>query len=133
MNGARIDCIADTSAVIGLARRDRKTTAIIGTKSFAITFVTLAELLLGVLKIEANKRPAAWARIREVLGEGQVFYASEKTPLIYASICHDLEQRGLRIPGNDMWIAAVALEGAVPLVARDEHFTRVKDLVFIPC
>ena len=56
MNG-RIDCIADTSAVIGLSRRDPKTIEALSNQNFAITFVTLAELSLGTLK--ASKPDAA--------------------------------------------------------------------------
>jgi predicted nucleic acid-binding protein len=50
MNGPRIDCIADTSAVVGLARRDPEAIQILSKRNFAITFVTLAELSLGILK-----------------------------------------------------------------------------------
>jgi predicted nucleic acid-binding protein len=46
----RIDFIADTSAIIGVLRRQTDVEEKIRGKKFAITFVTLAELSLGVLK-----------------------------------------------------------------------------------
>ena len=50
MSGGGIDFIADTSAIIGLLRRDGQVEQKVSGKTFAITFVTLAELSLGVLK-----------------------------------------------------------------------------------
>jgi predicted nucleic acid-binding protein len=58
---AKIDIIADTSAIVGLLRRDSVVEHAIGDKNFAITFVTLAELSLGVLKAA---RPADRALAR---------------------------------------------------------------------
>ena len=128
MSETMADCIADTSAIIGLSRHDPTAIAVIGQSNFAITYVTVAELALGIRK--ARKANAALRQIDRVLQGRQVFYPSELTPLIYAEVCHELEKEGIRIPSNDMWIAAVALENNLPLVARDEHFTRVKGLRF---
>jgi predicted nucleic acid-binding protein len=37
------------------------------------------------------------------------------------------------IPINDIWIAALAIETQVPLLARDAHFSRVTGLSVIEC
>ncbi len=50
------------------------------------------------------------------------------TARAYAQIASDLEKKGLRIPENDMWIAAIALECDLPLAARDAHFGRIEGL-----
>jgi tRNA(fMet)-specific endonuclease VapC len=131
MNGPRIDCIADTSAVVGLARRDPAAVEILSKRNFAITFVTLAELSLGILK--SAKPDAAWSRIQEVIRDRQIFRVSTLTPAIYARVYYDLEQRGIMIPINDIWIAALAIETGLPVVARDEHFSRVRGLTVTPC
>jgi tRNA(fMet)-specific endonuclease VapC len=131
MNGERIDFIADTSVVIGLLRGDSQIKQAVGDKNFAITFVTLAELSLGVLK--SGKRDAAWSRIQEVIRDRLMLHVSTVTPAIYARIYFDLEQRGSMIPVNDIWIAALAIETQVPLLARDEHFSRVTGLSVIEC
>ncbi len=47
MTSFPIDCIADTSAIIGVLRRDAAIEQKISGKRFTITFVTLAELSLG--------------------------------------------------------------------------------------
>lgn len=127
----QIDFVADTSAVVGLLRRDPTVDQAFGDKSFAIAFVTLAELSLGVLK--AARPDAAWARIRDVLRDRQMLQVSPITPAIYARIYFDLERRGALIPINDIWIAALAMERRLPIVTRDEHFSRVTGLSVIAC
>ena len=100
----RIDSIADTSAIIGLLRRDAAVEQLIKGKHFAITFITLAELSLGVLK--AARPDAAWARVREVIGNHEMFHVSTVTPAIYARIYFDLEQRFLStISGSRRWLS----------------------------
>jgi predicted nucleic acid-binding protein len=129
MNGGAIDCIADTSAIIGLLRGDPRVEQQVSGRSFAITFITLAELSLGVLK--AARPDAIWSHVQDVLRGRQMFHVSTVTPAIYARIYFDLEQRGVMIPINDIWIAALAVEAKLPILARDEHFSRVRGLTVI--
>jgi tRNA(fMet)-specific endonuclease VapC len=130
MNGPQTDCIADTSAIIGLARNDSRAIEALRERNFAITFVTFAELILGTLK---SSNPAAWSGVERVIRNRQMFEVSTVTPAIYARIYFELEQRGNLIPINDIWIAALALETGLPIVARDEHFARISGLEVIPC
>jgi predicted nucleic acid-binding protein len=39
----------------------------------------------------------------------------------------------MMIPINDIWIAALAIEANLPILARDEHFARVAGLSVISC
>ncbi len=131
MNGPPIDFIADTSAIIGLLRRDPQVEEQVAGKNFAITFVTLAELNLGVLK--SSKPEAAWNDVRKIIRDRIMFHVSTLTPAVYARIYFDLEQRGMMIPINDIWIAALAVEARLPVLARDEHFSRVPGVSLIRC
>jgi tRNA(fMet)-specific endonuclease VapC len=131
MNGQRIDFIADTSAIVAICRADSKVNEQVRGKSFAITFVTLAELSVGVLKSE--KPNAAWAQITQVIAGQTIFHVSPRTPAVYARLYVDLEKSGTLIPVNDIWIAALAVETGLPILARDEHFSRIKDLTVITC
>lgn len=131
MNGRQIDFIADTSAIIRLLRRDAQVEEKIRGKSFAISFVTLAELSVGILK--ANNPAAAASRVAEVLRDQRIFRVSDNTPALYARIYCELEQRGTMIPVNDIWIATLAIETSLPILARDEHFSRVTGLTVIEC
>lgn len=131
MNPPRPDFIADTSAIVLLLRRNPQVERKVEGKNLAITFVTFAEINLGILK--ASNPVAAFERCQEVFVGLQVFHGSGKTPVHYALIYHDLERRGKMIPINDIWIAAIALETGLPILARDEHFSRVSGLSVIEC
>jgi tRNA(fMet)-specific endonuclease VapC len=131
MTGGHIDFVADTSAIILLCRRDPQVEKTVRGKHFAITFVTLAELSVGVLK--ATNPDAVWSQVVEVVRDQTIFHVSPRTPALYARIYFDLEQRGVKIPVNDVWIAALAIEYGLPLLARDEHFSRVSGLTVIQC
>ena len=69
----------------------------------------------------------------EVLRGVEMFLSSDLTPMIYAGVFHDLEQRGSLIPINDIWIAALCIEAQLPVLARDAHFSRVSNLEVINC
>ena len=69
----------------------------------------------------------------EVVRNQTIFHVSPRTPAFYARIYFNLEQRGVKIPVNDVWIAALAIEHGLPLLARDEHFSRVSGLTVIQC
>lgn len=126
-----IDFIADTSALVRRIRKDPAMEPFFAGKQYAITFVTLAELSVGVLK--ARDPAAAWKQVLETLRGAGMFLASDFTPMIYAGVYRDLEQQGHRIPLNDIWIAALCIEAGLPLLARDAHFGRVTDLRVINC
>ena len=126
----RIDFVADTSAIICLSRGDTEVQNMVTGKNFAINFVTMAEISYGSLKA---KNKSAWEQVCKTIIDQTVIHVSPKTPIIYAKILFDLESRGLKIPTNDIWIAASAIEAKLPLMARDEHFSRVRGLPLIKC
>ena len=131
MNGADIEFIADTSAIIALLRGDDEVEGKIAGKTFALTFVSIAELSLGILK--SKKREAAWMRVRQLLLDRPVFHPTAFTATIDARVYFDLQRKGTLIPINDIWIAALAIEAGLPILARDEHFSRVAGLQIINC
>ena len=126
-----MDCIADTSAVIHLMRRDPVVIEILRDKQFAVTFVTVAELFVGVLK--ADRPEAAFQAVNQQLTNHRVIGVSQATSQIYAQIFVELERAGQMIPINDTWIAASARQHDLPLIARDKHFLRVQGLRVIEC
>jgi tRNA(fMet)-specific endonuclease VapC len=64
-------------------------------------------------------------QLKEFLRICAVLPPDELTAQHYGSIKADLEQAGSRIPENDLWIAAIAREHQLPLVTRDQHFSRI--------
>ena len=47
---------------------------------------------------------------------------------LYAKVFRSLREAGRPIPGNDIWLAAQALEHGAVLVSRDSHFEAVANL-----
>jgi tRNA(fMet)-specific endonuclease VapC len=88
--------------------------------------------------------PDIGARVREaqqvylpIIVLAELYFGAEKSPdperkpqtaRKYGVIKAELEARGERIPDNDIWIAALAMEHQIPLASRDQHFERISGL-----
>lgn len=60
-----------------------------------------------------------------------VLTIDEQTSFHYGRIFAALRKRGAPIPQNDLWIAALAFQHALPLYTRDSHFQKLPDLSLI--
>lgn len=58
----------------------------------------------------------------------RVVSVGESTSRCYAHLKHFLRMQGTPIPENDIWIAALALEHAVPVLTSDEHFNHLPQI-----
>jgi tRNA(fMet)-specific endonuclease VapC len=58
-----------------------------------------------------------------------ILLPDEQTTHHYASLFVQLRKRGTPIPGNDLWIAALALQHHLPVCTSDAHFDYVPGLV----
>ena len=54
-----------------------------------------------------------------------MLYRTSATADAYADIRLELRQRGSLIPPNDVWIAALARQHALPVLSNDGHFDAV--------
>jgi predicted nucleic acid-binding protein len=54
--------------------------------------------------------------------------AIASTTEVYARVRLALKKKGRPIPENDMWIAALCVEHALPFATYDEHFDEVEGL-----
>lgn len=91
-----------------------------------IPSIVLGELYYGARKsrrVEENL-----ALIDEFAARNVVLSCGSETARWYGEVKHTLQQKGHPIPENDIWIAAMALQNHLPLVARDAHFKEVKGL-----
>jgi tRNA(fMet)-specific endonuclease VapC len=52
----------------------------------------------------------------------------EQTSVYYAAIRSELKAGRSPIPANDAWIAALARQHRIPIVTRDIHLDRVKNI-----
>lgn len=88
--------------------------------------IVLGELYYGACKsqrVSDNK-----ARIDEFAVRNVVLGCDAETARRYGEIKDALRQKGRPIPENDIWIAAIALQYELTLVARDTHFNEVERL-----
>ncbi len=93
-----------------------------------IPFAAAAELRVGFMggnrRSENEKAFAAFLRQPGV----SILYPTEQTLSTYAHVYHQLREQGTPIPTNDMWIAAAAIEHALPLYSRDSHFDHLPQI-----
>jgi tRNA(fMet)-specific endonuclease VapC len=96
-----------------------------------LSFIVVAELRAGFLE---GSKPGRNERILlKFLSKPKVdiLLPTTKTTEFYAQIWIALRTQGTRIPTNDLWIAAQALENDFMLDTRDRHFQYVSGLKFV--
>lgn len=120
--------LLDSSVLIPSLRGDTAISARID--SAPQTFVS--SIVLGELYVGAYGSPTradtAQAEVEAIEQKVTVLASDATTARIYGRIKHDLKQRGLFMPDNDLWIAATAIQYDVTLAARDAHFDWIKEL-----
>jgi len=123
-------CFLDTSTVIHLfAGKQAAAEALEDYDDTFISHVVLGELISGCHRSQHAERERA--RISAWLPSISIIMATFETAEIYGALSADLETRGLRIPQNDLWIAALCVECDLPLVSRDNHFSRPRGLQWV--
>ena len=123
-------CFLDTCAVIHiLAGNQAPIDALEEYDDLLISHVVLGELIFGCHRSLDPDRELA--RIAAWFPSVSVVTATPETAGIYGALAADLEKRGARIPHNDLWIASVCVQCNLPLVSRDDHFSRPSGLQWI--
>lgn len=120
--------LLDSSVLIPLLRGDTAISARID--SVPQTFVS--SIVLGELYVGAygspNRPDAAQAEVAAIEQRVTVLVSDATTARIYGRIKHELKQKGLFMPDNDLWIAATAMQYDIMLAARDAHFNWIQGL-----
>ena len=96
----------------------------------ALPVIALGEYRYGIRQSRYRARYERW--LNEVLAACRVLSVDESTTAVYAEIRGELKRAGHSIPGNDVWIAALARQHSLPVLSRDRHFDRVTGLTRIP-
>ena len=119
--------ILDTNAISALVARDQSLIEVISlVPNLAITLVSLGEYSFGILGSSKREELEQW--LAAFLERTDVLAADRYTIPHYAAIREELKNAGTPIPANDVWIAAIARQHKLPLVSRDQHFEKVRDL-----
>ena len=120
--------LADTSVFIGQeqARPFRGDLP----PSLAVSYVTVAELTLGVLNAAPENRSSRLETLIRVRGFEPI-PVDDRVAVAWAELRRALRGAGHRLAGNDAWIAATAVAHGMPLLTQDSDYADVPGLEVI--
>jgi len=119
--------LLDTNVVIALLNRDSGLTSRLQHfDEVYIPFIVVGELFLGAIR--SHRVEENISRIESYCRECAVLVADASTGRQYGEVKSRLMAVGRPIPDNDVWIAALSLQHAIPLLTRDIHFQSVESL-----
>ncbi len=119
--------LLDTNIVIALfAKEELVLSRLSSAGEIFVPAIVLGELYYGARK--STQPEANLARIDEFAAAAPVLACDATTASHYGRIKNDLRQKGRPIPENDLWIAALALQHALSIASRDEHFSHIDAL-----
>jgi len=119
--------LLDTNIVIALFADESAVKDLLGeAEEVFIPSIVLGELYYGARK---SRRVAEnIARIDDFAARNIVLGCDTETARRYGEVKNGLWRKGRPVPENDVWIAAMALQNDLILVARDAHFREVEGL-----
>jgi predicted nucleic acid-binding protein len=116
--------ILDTNGLSALADGDPALAPILRrASSIAVPVIALGEYRYGIRQSRDRARYERW--LAAFIPAYLVLGVDETTAERYAEIREELKRIGRPIPSNDLWIAALARQHALPLLSRDQHFDSV--------
>jgi tRNA(fMet)-specific endonuclease VapC len=122
-----VPLILDTNALSAAADCEPGALLVVANAaSLAVPVVVLGEYRLGIAQSRHRAEYEDW--LREWIGAVTVLDTDRETAVHYAAIGLELKRAGKPIPTNDLWIAALCRQHALPLVSRDRHFAWVAGL-----
>lgn len=96
----------------------------------ALSVITVGELLFGAVRRNWGERRVS--ALRQGLEGSFILPFDFETAVVYARMKADLRRQGRILADNDLWIAALAVRHAVPLVSNNRaHFERIPGLVLL--
>lgn len=116
--------LLDSNIIIDLFRGDQKTIDWIkGINEVILPVIVIGELYFGAQKSNhTQRRLQEIERLEEI---ATILDITKSTARIYSEIKDQLRVKGLPIPENDIWIAAIAKEHNLVLHTKDKHFENV--------
>ena len=119
--------ILDTNALSALLDKDSALLEVIReSHELALPVIVLGEFRFGIAISKRRHQYETW--LARDLTLFRVLPVIEQTSIYYAAIRTELKASGSPIPANDAWIAALARQHRMPIVSRDVHFDRVKNV-----
>jgi tRNA(fMet)-specific endonuclease VapC len=121
--------LIDTGPLVEHERDGWSVEAAVDDEDWAISVVTVSELLHGVHRARGGRRARRRAFVEGVLAGAEVIPITTPVARVHAEVWAGLTTKGEMIGAHDLWIAATALAhgfGVVTINRRD--FERVRGL-----
>ena len=122
-----VSLLVDTNIVVAFLTGDQ---AVIDemeeAEAIVLSATVLGELVFGAYN--SNQAAENVRRVENFLTDVAVLSCDRITSAYWGRIKAQLERLGRRIPDNDIWIAATALQYGLTLLTRDRHFENVEGL-----
>jgi tRNA(fMet)-specific endonuclease VapC len=118
-----LEVLLDTNVVIEILNDRLPAERIPQNCDVFLSTISLGELYLGAKK--SGRREENLRRLRSLEEDISILVCDRDTADHYSDLRLDLLRRGRPIPANDLWIAAIARQHALPLVTYDAHFDLV--------
>ncbi|MCB1079530.1 MAG: PIN domain-containing protein [Verrucomicrobiae bacterium] len=113
--------ILDTNALSAFADNDLDLLSILPSdRPWALPVIVIGEYRFGLLGSREKDAREEW--LDRLISVVTVLEITERTASFYATIRHQLRVDQRKIPPNDSWIAALAMEHQWPIASRDGHF-----------
>ena len=113
--------ILDTNALSAAADREPSALAIVSeAERIAVPVIVLGEYRLGIAQSRHRASYENW--LQEWVSSVTILDIDEETSQSYAAIGLELKRKGRPIPTNDLRIAALCRQHALPILSRDQHF-----------
>ena len=123
--------ILDTNALSAVA--DGEPTAVAEfarSELVAIPVIVLGEYRFGIAQSRNQSEYQRW--LSQMLRVSRILDVNDETTIHYAQVRRELSRAGTPIPSNDVWIAALCRQHALPILSRDQHFDAVRGLHRLP-
>jgi predicted nucleic acid-binding protein len=119
--------ILDTNALSAYLDREPEAVAVVSeARELAIPVIVAGEFAFGIA--QSQHREAYERSLQRMLDRCTVLDIGIETARHYAALRVELEGAGRLIPANDVWIAALSRQHAIPVMSRDTHFDFVGGL-----
>jgi tRNA(fMet)-specific endonuclease VapC len=116
--------ILDTNALSAVVEGDPLLAPLLRKAAqIAIPVIVLGEYRYGISHSRDRRQYEEW--LTEYLQNFRILEVEVRTTIPYGAVRSELKKAGTPIPSNDVWIAALCRQHALPLLSRDRHFDLV--------
>ena len=112
--------ILDTNALSAAEEHPGIVATLAGARQLALPVVVIGEYRYGIAQSRHRAKYRQW--LDGLIADCTVLDITEQTTHHYAEVALELRQSGKPIPTNDLWIAALCRQHALPLLSHDHHF-----------